>query len=116
MTEPENALQSPVATILKTSCKILDRKKDCFKISHFSVKLIKAYQYWISPFIPASCRFYPSCSEYALESYQKLSFGKATYLSCLRVLKCNPFHPGGIDTVPSAIHTHCECANLPEDN
>jgi putative membrane protein insertion efficiency factor len=64
------------------------------------VSLIKAYRYWLSPFIPASCRFYPSCSAYALESYQRLGFWKGTYLSLRRILKCNPFHPGGVDPFP----------------
>ena len=64
------------------------------------VGLIKAYRYWMSPFLPASCRFYPSCSAYALESYQRLGFWKGTYLSLRRILKCNPFHPGGVDPVP----------------
>ena len=64
------------------------------------VSFIKAYRYWLSPFLPASCRFYPSCSAYALESYQRLGFWKGTYLSLRRLLKCNPFHPGGIDPVP----------------
>ena len=64
------------------------------------VGFIKAYRYWLSPFLPASCRFYPSCSAYALESYQRLGFWKGTYLSLRRILKCNPFHPGGVDPFP----------------
>ena len=100
MTEPENALQSPVASILTTSCKISDHKKKSNIISHFSVKLIKGYRYWISPFLPASCRFYPTCSAYALESYQTLGLMRGTYLSLWRILKCNPMHPGGVDPVP----------------
>ena len=64
------------------------------------VVFIKAYRYWLSPFLPASCRFYPSCSVYALESYQRLGFWKATCLTSKRILKCHPFHPGGLDPVP----------------
>ena len=116
MTEPENALQSPVASILTTSCKISDHKKKSNIISHFSVKFIKGYRYWISPFLPASCRFYPSCSQYALESYQKLGFYRATYLSLLRLLKCNPFHPGGVDAVSGAGLSDTECVELSENN
>ena len=112
MTEPENALQSPVASILTTSCKISDHKKKSNFISHFSVKLIRGYRYWISPFFPASCRFYPSCSQYALESYQKMGFYRATYLSFLRLLKCNPFHPGGVDDVPCADLSGTESVGL----
>ena len=116
MTEPENALQSPVASIITTSCKILDHKKKNNIISHFSVKLIMGYRYWISPFLPASCRFYPSCSQYALESYQKLSFCRATYLSFLRLLKCNPFHPGGVDAVHGPGLSDTEFVELSENN
>ena len=116
MSKPENALQSPVASILKTSCKIFDHKKKSNITSHFSVKLIRGYQYWISPFLPASCRFYPSCSQYALESYQKLGFCRATYLSLLRLLKCSPFHPGGVDYVPEAGLSDTECVELSENN
>ena len=116
MTEPDKALQSPVASILKTTCKISDHKKKRPIISDFSVKLIKGYRYWISPFLPSSCRFYPSCSQYALESYQKFGFCRATYLSFLRLLKCNPFHPGGVDTVPGAGLSDTECVELFENN
>ena len=112
MTEPENALQSPVASILTTFCKISNHKKNRNVISRFGVKLIKAYRYWISPFLPSSCRFYPSCSQYALESYQKLGFCKATYLSFIRILKCNPFHPGGVDIVPCSGLSDTECGKF----
>ena len=116
MTKPENVLQSVLASIFKTFCDIYDHKKKSKIISHFSMKLIRGYQYWISPFLPNSCRFYPSCSQYALESYQKLGFCRATYLSLLRLLKCNPFHPGGIDTVPSAGLPDTECVALSKNN
>ena len=116
MTEPENALQSPVASILKTSCKISNHKIESNIINHFGVKLIKGYQNWISPFLPASCRFYPSCSQYALESYQKLGFCRASYLSLLRLLKCNPFHPGGVDAVPDAGLSNTDHVKLSENN
>lgn len=65
----------------------------------FMVAFIKGYRYWLSPLLPASCRFYPSCSAYALESYQRFGFWKGSYLSLWRILKCNPFHPGGVDPV-----------------
>ena len=116
MTEPGNALQSPVKSILTTSCKISDIKKKIPFFSRFCVKLIKGYRYWISPFLPASCRFYPSCSQYALESFQKLGFCRATYLSLLRLLKCNPFHPGGVDAVPGVGLSDTECVELSENN
>ena len=65
----------------------------------FVVQLIKLYRLYLSPFLPASCRFYPSCSVYAQTSFQRLGFWKGAYLSLWRIFKCNPFHPGGFDPV-----------------
>ena len=64
------------------------------------VLLIKFYKAAISPFFPNSCRFYPTCSGYAMESFQKHGFFKAFWLSAKRVSKCHPFHEGGFDPVP----------------
>ncbi|MCL4490952.1 MAG: membrane protein insertion efficiency factor YidD [Nitrospirae bacterium] len=61
--------------------------------------LIKLYQYLISPVLPSSCRFTPSCSEYSLEAVKKYGALKGGYLSFRRVLRCHPFHPGGYDPV-----------------
>lgn len=66
------------------------------------VALIKIYQFTISPLLGPRCRFYPSCSHYAIESFQTQSLLKAFYLSIKRILKCHPFHPGGFDPVPQA--------------
>ena len=81
-------------------------------VSQFIVKLIKGYRYCISPLLTPSCRFYPSCSQYALESYQNLGFFRATFLSIFRLLKCNPFHPGGVDFVPNNVLSNTECVEL----
>lgn len=62
--------------------------------------LIKFYQYFISPLLGKSCRFYPSCSHYALEAIQFHGAGYGTYLTVKRLLKCHPFHQGGLDPVP----------------
>ena len=62
--------------------------------------IIKIYQMFISPLFPASCRFYPSCSNYFIEALQKRGFFIGTYLGIKRILKCNPFFEGGIDPVP----------------
>jgi putative membrane protein insertion efficiency factor len=84
-------------------------------LRHVMVVFIKGYRYWLSPLLPASCRFYPSCSAYALESYQRLGFWKGTYLSLRRILKCNPFHPGGVDPVPGDnVSMFADCSRLSE--
>lgn len=61
---------------------------------------IVAYRRWISPALPARCRFYPSCSAYALEAVQKHGAVKGFGLAVWRLLRCHPFHPGGYDPVP----------------
>jgi putative membrane protein insertion efficiency factor len=62
--------------------------------------LIRAYQRLISPLLPPSCRFEPSCSQYGYEAFQTHGFFRGSYLTIRRVLRCNPFHPGGYDPVP----------------
>jgi putative membrane protein insertion efficiency factor len=62
--------------------------------------LIKGYQAVLSPFLGTQCRFYPSCSSYAYEAVKKYSVFKGTGLAIRRLLRCHPFHEGGIDPVP----------------
>jgi len=62
--------------------------------------MIKAYQLVLSPVIGPACRFYPSCSEYAIEAVSKYGTLKGGYLAARRILRCHPFNPGGIDPVP----------------
>ena len=64
------------------------------------ITIIIFYKKYISPLKPACCRFYPTCSEYAIEAIQKYGCFKGTFLSLKRLLKCHPYHPGGCDPVP----------------
>lgn len=64
------------------------------------VLLLRAYQRWISPALPPSCRFYPSCSAYAVEALQVHGILRGGALTVWRLLRCAPWHPGGIDPVP----------------
>ncbi|NLW42149.1 MAG: membrane protein insertion efficiency factor YidD [Tissierellia bacterium] len=61
--------------------------------------IIRFYQKTISKYLLPGrrCRFYPTCSQYALEAYEKYGFFKGTYLAIKRILKCHPFHEGGYD-------------------
>lgn len=62
---------------------------------------IRAYRLLISPWLPRGiCRFYPTCSVYALEALEKHGPVKGLYLTARRLLRCQPFHPGGVDVVP----------------
>ena len=62
--------------------------------------MVKFYRVVISPYRPSCCRFYPTCSQYALEAIEKHGALKGGYLSLRRILRCNPFHKGGYDPVP----------------
>lgn len=64
------------------------------------VALVRGYQKFISPGLPPSCRFYPSCSQYALEALQRHGALKGTLLAARRLTRCHPFNPGGEDPVP----------------
>lgn len=64
------------------------------------IGLIKFYQFLISPFFGPSCRFYPSCSSYAIEALKKHHVLRALWLITFRIMRCHPLHPGGIDLVP----------------
>ncbi len=67
------------------------------KIARF---LIRLYQKFISPLFPPRCRYYPTCSHYAVEAYEKHGFIKGTILTIWRILRCNPWSRGGVDYVP----------------
>ncbi|PKN74843.1 MAG: membrane protein insertion efficiency factor YidD [Candidatus Cloacimonetes bacterium HGW-Cloacimonetes-2] len=64
------------------------------------IGIIRFYQRIISPALPPSCRFTPSCSAYALQAFRKYNFIKAIRLSVWRILRCNPFCKGGYDPLP----------------
>ncbi len=61
---------------------------------------IRGYQRFISPVLPPSCRFTPSCSQYALEAVAKYGALKGGWLAARRLARCHPFNPGGYDPIP----------------
>jgi hypothetical protein len=71
---------------------IIDKKI----IPFFLINLINIYKF-LRKFFPKTCRFYPSCSEYAIIAFQKKGFIKGTYFTLKRLAKCHPFCEGGID-------------------
>jgi uncharacterized protein len=64
--------------------------------------LIRVYQWTVSPLLGPRCRFYPSCSQYALEAVVRFGVLKGSWLAVLRLGRCHPWHAGGFDPVPSA--------------
>jgi putative membrane protein insertion efficiency factor len=65
-----------------------------------AIALITAYQKLLSPILPRSCRFYPSCSEYAKQAIQKYGVVRGGWLALKRIARCHPGNPGGLDPVP----------------
>lgn len=64
------------------------------------VLAIRLYQLILSPLLGGQCRFYPSCSSYTREAIEKYGVLKGILLGGKRLLKCHPFHPGGVDLIP----------------
>ncbi|MGC2167161.1 MAG: membrane protein insertion efficiency factor YidD [Gallionella sp.] len=64
------------------------------------IKVIHGYRYFLSPLTPPACRFTPSCSTYACEVLAKHGVLKGCWLSIKRILRCNPWNPGGYDPAP----------------
>jgi putative membrane protein insertion efficiency factor len=64
------------------------------------VGIVRVYQRLISPLLPPSCRFYPSCSAYAVTALERHGAARGSWLAARRLARCHPFHPGGLDPVP----------------
>ena len=83
--------------------------------------LILGYRRLVSPLLPSTCRFHPSCSVYGAEAYKVHGFFRGTWLTLRRIARCHPWHPGGLDPVPGLKselgnrtknqhdHTRCGC-------
>ncbi len=70
---------------------------------HVAVFLIRLYQWTVSPLLGPRCRFYPSCSHYALEAVQRFGALRGGFLALRRLLRCHPWQPGGFDPVPQRV-------------
>jgi putative membrane protein insertion efficiency factor len=61
---------------------------------------VRGYRLFVSPVLPRSCRFFPSCSEYAEEAFERHGALRGGWLTAKRLCRCGPWHPGGYDPVP----------------
>jgi len=84
-------------------------------IAKSMVFLIKLYQYLISPWLGSNCRFYPTCSEYAVQALNHHGCVSGSLLTLKRICKCHPFHSGGVDPVPESCQ-HKSHQQNPEPN
>jgi putative membrane protein insertion efficiency factor len=76
-------------------------------VRQFAVLLIRLYQWTVSPLLGPTCRFHPSCSQYALEAILRFGVLRGIGLALARLARCHPWHPGGFDPVPAAgSHRH----------
>jgi uncharacterized protein len=81
-------------------------------VRHLAALLIRLYQWTLSPLLGPCCRFYPSCSQYALEATQRFGVVKGGWLALARLSRCHPWHSGGFDPVPAStrgifrLHSH----------
>ena len=69
-------------------------------LAFLAIILIRGYQIFLSPLLGARCRFYPTCSQYALTVFREWGFFKGSWLTLKRLLKCGPWHEGGYDPPP----------------
>lgn len=83
-----------VARIVKTSTGVVNMMKPVLKA------LIRGYQLLISPLLPATCRYTPTCSSYAITAIERFGPWRGSWMATRRIVRCNPWHQGGYDPVP----------------
>ena len=69
-------------------------------MKELAIKMIKFYKRKISPLFPPRCRYYPTCSQYAVTAIERFGIIRGGLLAVWRLLRCNPLFPGGLDPVP----------------
>ena len=82
-------------------------------IKRVLLALIRAYQYVLSPWVGGSCRFWPTCSEYAREAIEQHGPLKGSWMMGTRLVRCHPYGRGGVDPVPEQFRWRCWCQEDP---
>jgi len=83
-------------------------------IAEFFVLFVRFYQYAISPWLPSSCRYTPSCSSYGIEALRKHGAFRGGWLTIKRIARCNPWGGSGFDPVPENLHKSCKHEKVSE--
>lgn len=71
--------------------------------------LLRAYRFVLSPWIGGNCRFWPTCSSYAMESIERHGALRGSWLTLARLARCHPYSAGGVDEVPAQFNWRCAC-------
>lgn len=79
------------------------------------LRLISAYRFLLSPWVGNSCRYWPTCSEYAAEAIAQHGAARGSYLAARRLARCHPYGRGGVDPVPTVFSWRCRCADEPRN-
>ncbi|MGD0102461.1 MAG: membrane protein insertion efficiency factor YidD [Rhodopila sp.] len=77
-------------------------------LAQVGIGAVRVYQWTVRPLIGSHCRFWPSCSEYAVEALRVHGAARGTVMAAKRILRCNPWHEGGVDPVPGCEGTGVE--------
>jgi len=78
--------------------------------------LLRGYRYLLSPWIGGSCRYWPTCSEYASEAIETHGAARGSYMAMARLARCHPYSAGGVDPVPATFRWRCWCADAQASN
>lgn len=78
-------------------------------IATILLRLVAAYRFLLSPWVGNSCRYWPTCSEYAREAIEQHGAARGSYLAARRLARCHPYGRGGVDPVPSVFSWRCGC-------
>ena len=93
-------------TVINDKCNKNNKLYSCRYPTKALIAIIKLYQCAISPYLPSRCRFFPSCSCYAIEAIETHGCFRGCYLALYRILRCQPFSKGGADPVPIKPRDH----------
>jgi hypothetical protein len=97
---PSDAAGPGAAGARESDIRAIDARAIDMGAARLGIGAVRVYQWTLRPFIGSHCRFWPSCSEYAVEALRVHGAARGTAMAAKRILRCNPWHEGGVDPVP----------------